>query len=203
MKRLLILIIFLVSSIYSFPQAFRKGNSIISAGYGFPNFNKKILSAFESLGNYKTTGVGPIHSKYEFAITDKHGIGVSISFASWKATWTRTYEDYDPNTNTYTEQAFEESTSGTSTAISARYNLHFGTTEKFDAYWGIGFGYKINRYSYYSGYAQAQYNATPNYAPLSFETTIGFRYYFTPFMGFYSEFGIAKSLIQGGTVFKF
>lgn len=181
-------------------EAFSDGISVVSFGYGIPNLNKAILKTFESYGNYKTSGFGPLHAKYEYALTDMFGLGLSASYASWGATWVQNYPVYNNTTMSYDNRNYEESFKGTSLALSLRYNVHFATGKKIDPYYGVGVGYKFNTYKYFSAYPDYVKPSTGAYFPVSFETTIGLRYLFSPDLGFYTEVGLSKSLIQAGLV---
>lgn len=178
--------------------AWGEGKIAISIGYGFPNLGKTFFKIYENEANYKATGAGPIHFRGEYGLTDKIGFGLSVNYISYGAEWTG--EDYDINNNLVT---YKYDFSYSSISIMPRMNLHFGTSEKVDPYWGIAAGYNIKNYSFTSTDPDFIETNTPGLFPIGFETTIGLRYYFTPNIGAYAEFGLAKSIIQGGLAIAF
>lgn len=179
-------------------QAFEQGKIVVSAGYGFPNFTKLYFKAFQNYGGYTTTGVGPVHFKFEYAIADKIGLGLSINYSSYKVEW-----DYTDSAYSYTK--YKEGFKGSSISAILRMNVHFATSEKLDPYFGIGVGYRTNSFSYYNTdpFYRGTARVTGAIIPVGFETTLGLRYFFTENIGAYMEMGVAKSLIQGGVSIKF
>jgi hypothetical protein len=186
--------------------AFGEGKIVISAGYGFPNLGKTVLKTWENDPdnlNFKATGFGPMHFKAEYGLSDKIGIGLSVNQVSFAANWEDQYEEYNSSNGTYTTVTYKEKLKYSSTAINGRLNIHFGDSEKLDAYWGIGGGYKLSSWKFTSENPNRPDESIPGFIPVSFETTFGVRYYFTPNIGFYSEIGYAKSIIQAGISAKF
>lgn len=167
-------------------DAFGEGKMVISAGYGFPNLGKAVLVALvnDSAINVKVTGLGPIHFRAEYGLSDGVGLGVSVNYISCGIT--------------YTELPYEYKFSRSSLSILARLNFHFGTTETLDPYFGIGAGYKQATWKFSSNDPSYTGESAPGFNPFGFETTIGVRYYFTPGFGIYTELGIAKSVVQAG-----
>ena len=64
-------------------QCVAQGNSIFSLGYGFPNLGKSIYKALNTNNDFKVKGIGPLHLKYEYMVSDKVGIGASINFVNY------------------------------------------------------------------------------------------------------------------------
>ena len=185
------------------PDGFKAGGIIITAGYGIPNIGKSILNAFKGNGGYSVTGFGPIHIKGEYGLSDKISLGVSVNYVSFGAAYDDPYDD--------AAGISHPATSGwdvKSLSILARMNVHFGTNDKMDPYFGVGAGYKNTTWTFHT--------TNPNYSngteamptissiiPVGFETSIGLRYYFTDNIGIYGEVGLTKSLLQGGLAVKF
>lgn len=178
-------------------NAFSEGKMIISAGYGAPNLTKSLFKIYEGFLGFKLTGLGPIHAKFEYAVTDKIGLGVSLNYVQTQVEWTDSYLDNNLNSVDYA-LGFK----GSSLSANARMNLHFGKSKKLDPYWGFGFGYRSNSYAFYSDYVGATPLVISGGIPLGFETTFGMRYYFTDNIGLYFEAGISKSILQGGLAIK-
>jgi len=180
--------------------AFRKRNMVISLGYGAPNLAKDLFKPFQTYGGYSLSGIGPAHAKFEYAISDNIGLGLSINYVQMKTEWSSSYPDPNNFLNTIT---YKEGFKGSSLSANLRMNIHFLTSAKIDPYWGIGLGYRTSNYSFYSDYtgATALTLVLPS-LPLGFETTVGIRYYFTKNIGAYLELGASKSIIQGGLAIK-
>lgn len=173
-------------------QSFEKGKVIVSGGYGFGNLSKAILKTYQSETGYKASSIGPIFGKVEYAVSDKVGIGVNVAHIGINASYQTSSSDGEGNTTTYNEKFKWNNTS-----VLARLNLHFAKSEKLDAYWGAGLGYRFGSWKWESEAADTSQDF-PFVNPFGFETTIGVRYYFIPNLGVYAEAGIAKAPIQFG-----
>ncbi len=203
LKRVVFGAVFLFGVLFVSAQSFEKGRVIISAGYGFPNLGKSFLKTYESKNGYKATGIGPMHFKGEYALSDKISLGLSVNYSSYGAEWTDTTSEWNSSTSSYTYRTYNYSVGRTSISFNPRLNLHFATSEKLDPYWGIGFGYKMSTWKFTSDNPNYVNESAPGLIPVGFETTIGLRYYFTPNIGLYAETGISRSIFQGGIVAKF
>ena len=179
-------------------DAFAQGAIVISAGYGFPNLGKAVMTSLINSGSgstdIKATGIGPLHFKGEYGLSDKIGFGVSVNYISFGAKWT----SYDATGAI----PFSNSFNRTSLSVLARLNIHFATSGKLDPYWGIGAGYRSATYTFTTNDPNNASHSAPALSPVGFETTIGLRYYITPLLGLYTEIGIAKSVIQVGLSLK-
>jgi len=86
----------------------------------------------------------------------------------------------------------------------ARMNIHFGSSDKLDVYWGFGIGYRTNNFKYYTTDPDDEtVLAWKALLPIGFETTMGVRYYLTDNIGIYAEAGLGKSVAQAGLAIKF
>ena len=180
-------------------NAFQEGKIVITAGYGFPNWGKSLLNAFNTYDDYKVSGFGPLHFRGEYGLSDKIGLGLSINYVSFAASW------IDNTTIGVNGNIIPYSYKVTVTSLSAlaRMNIHFATSEKLDPFWGIGVGYRTGGYHFTSNDPDVSAQKIGNIIPVGFETTIGLRYYFTDNIGAYVEMGLAKSLIQAGLAVAF
>jgi opacity protein-like surface antigen len=181
-------------------SAFGQGKSIVSIGYGFPNLGKSFFKTYESYSDYKVTGFGPMHIKYEYGVSDKIGLGLSVNIVTFKVAWTET-----PWSSADSTASYEHRIKSSAYSALARMNLHFATQAKIDPYWGFGLGYSGRKYTYETddpNYPDDTFSLT-NLIPLGFESTIGCRFYFTDNIGAYIEAGFSKSIVQGGLVAKF
>jgi len=193
-KKLLISVIvamaFITTNINA--QAFDKGKIIVSAGYGF-GLGGAVWKTYEGYLNYSFSSLGPIHGKFEYGVSEKIGLGLSINYRSYKVAWA-----------VGTNNEYEAGWKGSSLSALARMNIHFGDSDKLDAYWGFGLGYRSNNFDYYTTYPNDPSVLTwKALVPIGFETTFGIRYYFTDNIGLYAEVGAAKSIAQAGLAVKF
>ncbi len=173
-------------------QAFQQGKTIISVGYGFGNLNRALFKTYESQGGYNYKGFGPIAGKFEYAVSDKIGIGLSVNHINADV-------KYNSSSNTETDQIAWNNTS-----VLGRLNIHFSKSEKFDIFWGAGLGYRFGKWKFtYADNSNNIDESIPNVLPFGFETTFGVRYFFIENLGVYSEIGIAKAPLQFGLSAKF
>lgn len=176
--------------------AFEQGVKVVSLGYGTPNLTKAIFSIYNMMENYENTGIGPLHVKFEYGLSDKIGLGVSSNFVQSKVRWTE-MDFFGSGTN------YSEGFDYMALDINIRANWHFYTTDKFDSYLGIGVGYNQIAWSYYTDYENATPLSLSVAAPIGYESTVGMRYFFTDNIGAFLELGYAKSLVQAGVSIKF
>lgn len=173
-------------------QSFEKGKVIITGGYGFGNLTKALFKTYQDEAGYKATSLGPIFGKVEYAVSDKIGIGVNVAHIGVNVSYQTETSDGEGGSRTVTEKFKWNNTS-----VLARLNLHFAKSEKLDAYWGAGLGYRFGSWKWESETTDNS-ESFPFVNPFGFETTIGVRYYFIPNLGVYAEAGIAKAPIQFG-----
>lgn len=178
-------------------QAVGKGSSVISFGYGFPNWGKSIYNAFSTNTDFSIKGVGPLHLKYEYMLSDKGGIALSINFVSFGATFKDIVLDSSANS---IPTSYTLSTKNYS--FIARYNYHFFTDANIDVYWGLGLGFRGGSTKVTSVPFDPTFKGVKTQIPLGFESGFGLRYFFTDNFGAYTEIGLGKSLIQFGACYK-
>lgn len=179
-------------------QAFQQERSYVNGGYGFGNFIQTVFSIYEPYDAFKLKIMGPMFLKYEYAVSDNMGIGVSLAYASASVS-------YQDNDWTMTNgEVFKEQIDWSTYSILARMNFHFGDHDVIDPYWGFGMGYRIANWKYSNN--DPDYNSDieiGNFFPLGFETTFGCRFMFAESFGLYTEVGIAKAIFQVGLVGSF
>lgn len=179
-------------------EAWGQGKSVITVGYGFPNLTKTVFKIYQSELDFKLSGFGPMHLKYEYGVSDKIGLGVSIGYVSTKVEWK--YDGYD---SLGMPATYTEGYKGSSLGILVRMNVHFATGDKIDPYWGVGMGYNNYSFKYYTDEPGAEDLTLKFPIPFGFETTFGCRFYFSDNIGAYAEVGYGKSLAQVGLSAKF
>lgn len=168
-------------------QAFEQGTSQISLGYGFVNTTQSFLSASDPTAypDFKFSALGPMFLKYEYGVTEKIGFGLNVAYANAGIE--------------YTNGAETASLKWWNASFNARVNRHFGTSDKFDPYMGLGMGYKLGEWKVEGDDETGERKA---FIPLGLEATFGSRYMFTPNIGAFAEVGIAKGVIQAGLNIK-
>ncbi len=199
-KVLLVSAILLAASASTFAQyeddaAYVQGQSTLSAGYGFGSIWKKLfkLSATYSEGAYKVSSTGPFSLTYEYGVSEKISAGIAISYSQVKGTNTDANE---PDLN-YVETL-------TNFSAIARGNYHFGSSEKFDPYIGLGVGYYNFKYKYKDGKENTNNSLFAIPGSFGYNGQLGAKYYFTPVFGAFAEIGyVAGGFGQIGLTAKF
>ncbi len=153
-------------------QAFEEGTSSASIGYGFVNFGNAVLNTYTSEAGFTASTLGPLFAKYEYAISDKFGIGVNIAYLSGKAEWT----EYGVGTSS---TVYTSSLKRTGYNIMMRFNWHFGDHDMIDPYFGLGAGYRSNNWEFESNDPLFEATETGNLIPFGIEATFGTRFLFT------------------------
>lgn len=180
-------------------ECFGQGKFALSFGYGFPNLGKAVVQAIIDASNnptdVKSSGVGPLHFRAEYGLSDNVGFAASVNYVSAGVKWT--------SMNDTTFMVYSNSLSRSSVSVLARLNFHFSVSDKVDPYFGFGAGYKGVTWSITSNDPDVSNYSIKPFSPFGFETTIGVRYYLTEGIGLYTELGLAKSLMQVGLVAAF
>ncbi len=206
MKKLLLLLIVALTgfnhlSAQSEERAVKKGDNTVNVYYGY-SLTKSIIKAVipDSIKDVTVTGLGPIGLVYEHLITDGIGLGLELSYSSAALNYQN--EGVDPQSNTV--KLYDWKLKVATTRIFVRANFHFAKSDKFDAYFLVGAGYKSRTYSYDTNdpnYKGDKVNLT--FIPYGFKPGLGFRYFFTPYFGINAELAIGTPLMSGGLTVKF
>lgn len=174
-------------------QAFSEGDNSINVGYGFVTFLGSISENFDSYGDVQYKGMGPLYFKFEHAVTDHIGLGLNVAYATNE--WVYNYQ-FDNSTYT-------ETTKRSTYSVLARFNYHFGESEKFDPYFGMGLGFRQAKWTSEDSGPEGSGVELKSLMPFGMDLTLGARYFFTPNVALYAEVGAAKSVVQAGASFKF
>lgn len=168
--------------------AYSKGQSTVALGYGFGNIWKTGFKLTSAVNGGSTKSMGPVAVTYEYGIADKISIGATISYSSLK--------------NTYPDKSSEKLTNF---GIVARGNYHFGSSEKFDPYIGLGVGYYNFKYSSLDENGNADdFGTYVIPTSIGYSAQLGAKYYFTSNIAAFAELGyIAGGYGQIGVNFKF
>lgn len=174
-------------------QAFKMNQNSISVGYGFGTIIGSVLNDIADQTNYHVSYTGPLYFKFENAVSEKVGFGINFAYAQYVASY-----------NYYSGIDYTETDTYTTYSILGRINFHFGSSEKFDPYFGFGVGYRNGEFKYSTTDPNGPRDSNYSFPfPFGFETTIGSRLYFSENIGMYVEFGAAKSVLQLGLTAKF
>lgn len=187
----------IVLSNQSKAQSFTQDNQYVSLGYGFGNFGNLVFNAIENdvnNSNFTYSSVGPLFLKYEFAVDDRFGIGVSFAYLTGSGSW-----DYTSNNTTY-----QGKIDRTGYNVNLRFNWHFGNHDIIDPYLGLGAGYRYNKLDITSNEPNYESDISlPNFFPFGMEFTIGSRFMFSENIGAFVEVGAARAIFQVGLTSKF
>ena len=175
-----------------------QGTVVVNAGYGFGNIWKALFKAAGSFTGSKVTATGPVALGFEYGVADRIGVGLQLGYGQVKSVST------DPGGNS---NGGDLTTTESLTSIQAlvRGNYHFGNSEKFDPYVGLGLGYGNFKYKYSDN--DAFYTGTDVFSipsAFGFSGSLGARYYVASNVGIYAEIGyVSGSLAQVGLSVKF
>ena len=196
--RLLVIAITFFNSI----NAQQSARNNISVGIGFPNLVSTFLNIYANEQDYKVKGMGPYHLKYEYRAGSHIGIGLNINYASTRVDYIKDFVN-DNGVTIHNHIRIKNS----STALNFRTNLHIlnaSTSPRTDLYFGLGIGYKFGGIKITADDINgAPSLRLPSLWHLGFETTFGYRYFFTDNIGIYAELGFAKSIAQVGVTGRF
>lgn len=177
-----------------------QGAKVVNVGYGVGSIWKTLFKLTAGFTNSKTTAVGPIAVGFEYGVSEKIGVGVQLGYGSVKNVST----DPGANSNGGDLITTEELKS---LQVFARGNYHFGQSEKFDPYLGLGLGYGNFKYTVTDNESDPNYQFSGGISvPSSFiySGALGAKYYFTSNIGIYAEIGyVTGSYFQGGIAIKF
>ncbi|MCW5900078.1 MAG: outer membrane beta-barrel protein [Flavobacteriales bacterium] len=180
-------------------QGFREGGHAISVGHGAVTFLGNLNRSFDDYLDLDHKGVGPLYLKYEYAVTDRIGLGLNLAYAVNE--WSYRYDVTDEQSNI---NYYHESTKRSTWSALARLNYHFGNSDRFDPYFGFGLGYRDANWELSStGPHGGSGVELKSLMPFGFEFTLGARYFLASNIGVYAEVGGAKSVVQGGLVARF
>ena len=190
-------------------NAFKKGISVISLGYGIPNFGKSsfnsVLEAFPE-ARPSITGLGPFFLRYEYAFKERWGAGLVIRMNQSATQYPHLgsiYDDDEEQTPLY-DTVFNYKSDVMNIGFMGRINYHFYISKKIDAYAGVGMGYLLNLENWSYGTDEKPDPVKLSLpSPFDFEITAGIRWYITDVFGLYAEGGYSRSLLNAGVAFKF
>lgn len=181
-------------------QAVEQGNIIIDPYYGFPNFGKKLAEGFETSGDVKVGGIGPLGLRAEYMLADKIGVGIDFIFNSTNLQ----FQADSLNSDGTVYETYDVKTSMRRIRVHARFNYHFIDNDKTDAYFGVGAGLNNRSWDIKTDFPNYDTDATSGaLLPVSMRLCVGVRYYLTDNIGISGEIGIGGPIMSLGASFKF
>jgi outer membrane protein W len=190
-------------------KSIHKRNVKIEAFYGFPNLLTAALKNTYELTNQKKeqlsiAGAGPVGLRAEYFITDHLAFGAEISYATTSIQW---QERGTIKLNDTTAIPYNYSFKLTAPRIRmlGKFNFHFGTSEHFDWYAGLGIGYNNTRIRLITDapYIRDYDILSLYFLPLSLRVNFGGNYYFTKNVGIGFEVGLGGPLAAVALTAKF
>lgn len=169
-------------------QALEQGNVVISPYYGFPNLYTSVLkSTYANSGyNEEVGGIGPVGLRGEFMATDRIGIGVDFNYANTYIKWS----------DDFSGPVYNYEVSVPRIRAMARFNFHFGNSDVFDFYAGVGAGFSSFTAKYETDDPDWFYEEVSNPIPVAFRAAVGTTYFFTDFLGASLELGLGGGALM-------
>ncbi|MBM4176025.1 MAG: hypothetical protein FJ213_07620 [Ignavibacteria bacterium] len=175
-KILFVTLVIALVSATAFGQAYKKGDKMLNAGIGF------------GFGfGTGTSDLPPISLGFQFlSLEDKISLGAIVGYAS-------STDELNLFTTKYTWKY-------TYIIVGARGEYHLLESSKnLDAYVGVTLGYNNVTVTTPSGYAGAY---SVGASGLLYGGVVGARYYFSPSLGVFGEFGYGISYLTAGVAVK-
>jgi hypothetical protein len=181
-------------------QGLFRGNVILNAYAGYPNFLRLTMPTLESIPdnispNY--SGLAPSGLRFMYMATDDVSIGVDLMYGMAKASYTRNDSiffngNWDVQSTTYRiqKQRFRPQ---------FRVDMHLGSRDpSLDQYIGLAFGGNFRTRAVWQNDTLVDQN--PNDAnfviPVSFRACYGFRYFIDYNFSVGAELGVGGPLMQ-------
>lgn len=202
MKKLFLLAAFIGLAWASNAQSYSAGTSIVTLGYGVPNFLALRFNILD-VDNYNQKLYGPIYLKYEYLASDIVSVGVQLSYSQTDIEYDINYVDLNNQV-----QRGREGCTITNIGVYTDVNFYWIRQGPFVLYSGFGVGYNNFGYSEFSddpnfnpsSFIQGVRNAIPIGAQL---TAMGAKVDLSNGLGVYSSFGVGKSLFELGVCYGF
>jgi hypothetical protein len=169
-------------------QAMDQGRMCIDLYYGFGSTSKAFVQEMANTNNGDFKSFGAIGGRFEFMASDKVGIGLEGNYLIHTATWL-----VDDGVNKYNYEY-----SVRRVRVFPRINYHFGNSDSFDAYFGVGAGYRSIKRVTTSNDPNFIGEELEGALPVAMRLALGARYFFTENIGAHVEFGLG-----GGNIIHF
>ena len=185
-------------------NCFKEGTMVISLGIGVPNLGKSLFKVTETAyPDAVVKGIGPFFAKFEYAVSNKIGLGLVIRGLNSSIEYPVAGSAYNENGGYEGDTTYMWKQSSSHIGVMGRFNYHFATGKKIDPYVGLGIGYGNTTYKWDLG---GDPDGIPleisSIIPIGMEFTIGMRYFFSDNIGAYAEVGFSKSIANFGLAIK-
>lgn len=177
-------------------QALEQGNVSLDLYYGFGSLSKSFLKLITDNSTAKSSFLGPMGLKFEYMASDKIGVGAEFNYTSYNIEWNEV--------DSATSVNFNYKYTRTIVRIMPRFNIHFGSNENFDGYFGIAAGYRQAFNKWESNDPSYDGSTSGTLIPFAMRIALGGRYFFTDNFGIHMELGLGGgAMIHGGLSLKF
>jgi hypothetical protein len=179
-------------------QIYPKGTTNFSVGYGAFSYGNFILNLItKDLKDVNIQKTGPLYIKGEYAVADNFTLGLNVNYSTVASGFKLDSIQY--------LGSYKGDFSLRSTSIIGRANYTIPFAEDKAGFMvGGGLGYRAARLSYTDDNPKTPVDGGFSFPlPITFELTFGLRYYFTQNIGLYTEFGLTRSILQGGITARF
>ncbi len=183
-------------------KAHEKGQIHFSYGYGQPRLDNSLFDYQKDSSNFEVVGVGPFYWKAEYGLSRKLSVALSAGYILYKSEWT--VNRTDPFTGNFLP--YQYGTTLHDISANLRFNYHLIVTKDVDFYVGGGVGYNYFMNKDFTTFTPEDTTFKSQFKlpmPISYEMSIGLRYFFLTRTAIYIEAGMGKSILQAGFVFKF
>jgi hypothetical protein len=146
-------------------------------------------------------GTGPWYARFQYGFSRKLSAELGVTYVNYKAIWSRDKVD----SSTFVTLPFEYGVRVNNIAAMLRLNYHLFINTRWDVYIGGGLGYDIYRDVSYTKYGPeaSTFNAYfTKPAPVTFESTLGLRYFFLNRTAWWLEVGYGKTYVSTGFAIK-
>lgn len=179
-------------------QSIAKGDLLIDAFYGCPNFSTTQYRPFQFGVQTTRSGIGPVGVRMEYLLLDRLGLGIEASYRT--AQLMNVYKSYDENGNPYmSTDHFRNDHFG----VLLLFSYHFIVQEKVDMYGIIGAGYGRSKTTFSTDNPNAYPAPNNDDLPIDGRIGIGARYFILPAVALNLGIGVSSSgVINGGVTVR-
>ncbi len=173
-----------------FAGRFKKGDVMVSLGYGIPSSLRIYLNKRESNRDLSASGYGPVMLKLEYGLSNKLSISLNAFYAYSDVQWIQDAR----NPATGLQEPYRHGVDVWEVGAGLRANYYFLKKKNWNLYGGLGAGLghiEVETYSFAPKeriYVNHVFPITWNY-----EGTIGARYFVAQNFALYTEIGIGQS----------
>jgi hypothetical protein len=186
----------------------KTGNFTIEIYGGIPNWANALIyptiqKRFDNVENFGSKGsIWSYGGRISYFIQDRVSVGLDVNHEVSGCYFE--YKKLEENTQIYID--FKADYTSRKTRFLLRTNFHVIKKENFDAYIGLGIGYKYVKRTFSAtepNFDDKKLNITGAIFPLTGRISFGTRYFFTNNIGIFTELGFfGGSLLQGGLTVK-